>query len=151
MVINLHQIIIFFAEKYFKKCNLCLHPDAECVYSDTANDFECRCKHGFLGDGKICAKKLGKFDLMTNYTVFLATSVLLILLSIGIKNNKKLFFPTLGDIHCWECEGESCESIDESVHVRKRCDVGSDACQMFITGFGIFALCYSTTQYFCDY
>ena len=39
-----------------------------------------------------------------------------------------------GDIYCWKCEGGSCDSVDESIHIKERCDIGSNACQMFITG-----------------
>ena len=39
-----------------------------------------------------------------------------------------------GDVHCWECEGETCDTVDQLRHTRKRCEIGSSACQMFITG-----------------
>ena len=40
----------------------------------------------------------------------------------------------VGDVYCWECTGEFCDTVDDIKHTRRRCDVGSSACQMFITG-----------------
>ena len=40
----------------------------------------------------------------------------------------------VGDVYCWECTGKFCDTVDDIRHTRRRCDVGSSACQMFITG-----------------
>jgi len=48
-------------DEYSKICqNLaCVHPDSECVH-DTYAKFKCQCKSGYEGDGRLCAKTLGK-------------------------------------------------------------------------------------------
>ena len=39
-----------------------------------------------------------------------------------------------GDVNCWDCEGKYCNTVDESRHSRRQCEVGRSACQIFITG-----------------
>lgn len=46
--------------EHFKVCSSCSHPDAECVYDLKVHNFRCRCKTGYEGDGKLCAKIPGK-------------------------------------------------------------------------------------------
>ena len=47
---------------------------------------------------------------------------------------RKQLIHFVGDVYCWECTGKFCDTVDDIRHTRRRCDVGSSACQMFITG-----------------
>ena len=57
--ITVSYLIEIFLDEHFKVCNQCFHPDAECVYDFNSHNFQCQCKAGYEGDGKLCAKILG--------------------------------------------------------------------------------------------
>ena len=67
----INQFAFFILDEFIKICNLCLNPFSECVYNRVLQNFECRCKDGYEGDGSSCAKTLGTviFNLIgrTNY------------------------------------------------------------------------------------